>query len=141
MPNYPNYMNYAQPMGYAAPQQMNYQPQQPQGTGIEVVYATESEAINYLVPIGKKMLFIITDKPKCIFKATDGLGYSTSDHYKMEKLPNNPTEEQKQENFVKPDDLKGFVTAESFNSKIAEISQQIEDIKKIKMQTFNKENK
>lgn len=159
MANYPTYTGYTptyqsqfnQPI-YPQPQYATMPQNQSQmsRTGIEVMYATESEATNYLVEPNRKILFIITDKPMQIFKATDSMGISTSKRYKTEEMNNLSTEAQTPEfdpkEFVKHDDLNGFVTNEMLENKISSvtstISKQIDDIKKsIKIQEILKGDK
>ena len=75
MAGYPyNNYNYQSPYGqnFVQPQYQN------RGIGIDVMYATEAEATTYLVEAGKKIMFILTDKPMAIIKGTDGLGFSKS---------------------------------------------------------------
>ncbi len=148
-PSYQSQFNqptYPQPQYSSIPQN----PQQMNRTGIEVMYATESEATNYLVEPNRKILFIVTDKPMQIFKATDAMGISTSKRYKMEEMNNLSTETQTSEfdpkEFVKRNDLNGFVTSDALDKRISSlsdtISKQIEDVKKsIKIQEFLKGDK
>lgn len=159
MSGYPTYTGYTpsyqsqfnQPI-YPQPQYNNMPQAQSQmsRTGIEVMYATESEATNYLVEPNRKILFIITDKPMQIFKATDSMGISTSKRYKTEEMNNLSTDTQTAEfdpkEFVKQGDLKPFVTSEVLDGKISSLSEtitkQLDEIRKsIKIQEILKGDK
>lgn len=127
----PMFQNAYNPQPYQSVQQ-NMQQQNPQQnrTGIEVMYATESEATSFLVEPNRKILFIITDKPMSIFKATDAMGISTTKRYKMEELNETPTETAKTEidtkEFVKQEDFKDLskkieIMQKEYNKKFDEI--------------------
>lgn len=121
MASYPAYNGYQSPYNQSIPyMQPQYSMQQTRGSGIEVVYATEAEATTHLVDAGKKMLFIITDKPMMIFKATDMLGFSTIERYKTEKVSENTTDDKTLENdiknCVKLEDLKGYLKVEDLET-------------------------
>lgn len=144
------------PNGYGTQnyiQQPYMQPQATQQTGslIEVRYAKYEEAKHFLITEpGKKMLFIITDKPMMIFKATDGMGISSTEEYKTQKIDNIPTDSKTLEfdpkEFAKTSDLNGFVKEETFNAKFDEFSKvflkQIDDLSnKINSVEVNKDAK
>lgn len=110
---------------------------------MEVRYAKYEEAVPYLVTEpNKKMLFIITDKPMMIFKATDVMGISTTEYYKTEKVDNLSTETKSPEfdpkEFVRMKDLSQFINEETLNAKFDEFTKtftkQIDDLsRKIKI--------
>lgn len=122
--NYNPYQNtYGQPL---YPQQPYIQPQQTQPVGslIEVRYAKYEEAMPFLVTEpNKKILFIITDKPMMVFKATDGMGISTTEQYKTQKIDNS-TEETKTLDF----DPKDYAKKEDLDKLIKSIDKQISDL-------------
>ena len=131
MNNYSNYMGYQQPLTY---QQPIYQPPttQQNRTNIEVIFATEKEAEAFIVPVGKKVLFVFNDKPMIMFKSTDMMGYSNIERYKTQKVENLSTETQTNE--FNPEI---FVKQEDFNNRFAEMSKQVEELNnKMKMITF-----
>lgn len=140
--NYNPYQNgYGQPLYPQTqyPQQAYMQTQQTKqgGSMIEVRYAKYEEAMPFLITEpDKKILFIITDKPMMVFKATDGMGISTTEQYETKKIDGSTAEpkaiEFNPKEYVKISDLKDFINEETLNKKLKEfndsISKQIKDI-------------
>lgn len=150
--NYNPYQNtYGQPL-YPQQQYIQPQPTQQGGSLIEVRYAKYEEAMPFLVTEpNKKILFIITDKPMMVFKATDSMGISTTEQYKTEKVDNVSTETKTLEfdpkDYAKTSDLNGFINEETLNAKLdqfnKEFSKKIDDLsRKIKIkEILNEEAK
>lgn len=131
MNNYGTYMGYQQPIYQPQPQV-----QQPRAN-VDVIFATEKEAEAFIVPVGKKVLFVFNDKPMIMFKSTDMMGYSSIERYKTQKVENLSTETQTT-NF----NPEIFVKQEDFNNRFSEIAKQVEELNnKMQMISFIEKEK
>lgn len=86
-----------------------------------VKFVNEKEAQAFVLLPNQKALLMDTTNMKFWIKWTDGLGNSTTETYKFEKLDNNGTEKNPlptidTSNFLVKDDLKNVATKEELNS-------------------------
>ena len=100
-----------------------------------VKFVNEKEAQAFVLLPNQKALLMDTTNMKFWIKWTDGLGNSTTETYKFEKLDNNGTEKNPlptidTSNFLVKDDLKNVATKDELNS-IKEILDKLEKQVKI----------
>lgn len=116
----------------------------------EIRMANEQEATSHIVEPNQRILFVIGNKSLFCIKSADSLGNSTIEWFKYDKVDNNTNQYQKQEfdpkEFVKKEDINGFVSNEKLENTIKSISdtftKKIDEInKKIKIQDILKEDK
>lgn len=86
-----------------------------------VKFVNEKEAQAFVLLPNQKALLMDTTNMKFWIKWTDGLGNSTTETYKFEKLDNNGTEKNPlptidTSNFLVKDDLKNVATKDELNS-------------------------
>ena len=132
---YPTYQgNIMQPQ---QPQPIMQQPQQQYDPPIQAVkFVTTDEAKGFIVNPNQKVMLIDKDNSVFYIKGADGIGQSYTYAYKFEAIKNDagkPEIEQTAINsadFVKKDDIKGFVTNDDLLALKDELTKSIEDFKK-----------
>lgn len=118
------------------------QTQQMQSPFQDVRFVNEKEADGYIVLAGQRVLLIDIENKKMWIKSADGMGYSTTETYRFEKIENN-SEKTKEtpiidtSNFLVKKDLENVATKDELGS-LKEIIEQLE--KRIKINQILNEN-